>query len=117
MPAFRPQKTPTARCEVRARKAARRPRAGKRMLARLHAVGINARNVTQSRHTGLYIVDFGDSDIDNFESAGTEPARVWARRIRDALPGVEVVDTHDAVADWRPNRPVLTATVFLRDAS
>ncbi len=92
----------------------RQPREGKWLLAHLRAAGIEAKNVTRNRKTGIYVVDFDADDVDDFYSLGTDPAHVWAQRIRERLPAVEIIDTHDAVADWRPYKPVLAATVFLR---
>lgn len=91
-----------------------RPAQGKRILAALHSNGIDALDVTRNRKSGCYEVRFGAQNITQFSSRGTEPAREWARRILERFDGVEVVDTYDSVADWRPQRPVLLATVFLR---
>ena len=92
-------------------------REGKRILVQLREAGIAATDVTHHRESNTYSVDFDSADIDNFHSKGTDPARVWARRICEKFPDLEIVNIHDAVADWRPRRPVLTATVLLRSRS
>ena len=92
-----------------------RPRSqGKHILAVLRARGIDARDVTRNRKTGIYEVKFGAPNVTSFTSKGTDSAHVWARRILDRFDGIEVVDTYDTVADWRPQQPVLFATVYLR---
>jgi hypothetical protein len=92
----------------------RPPSQGKQILAVLRARGIDARDVTRNRRTGIYEVKFGAPNVTSFTSKGTDSAHVWARRILDRFDGVEVVDTYDTVADWRPQQPVLFATVYLR---
>lgn len=87
---------------------------GKQILQVLRAKGINARDVTRNRKTGVYAVEFDAPNVTNFQGEGTDSADVWARRILERFDGVEVVDTYDSVAEWRPKRPVLFATVFLR---
>ena len=86
---------------------------GKDVLADLQSQGIEAGNVTRQR-TGIYAVEFRAPNPGNMGERGTDPARVWARRIEARFDGIEIVDTYDSVADWRPQRPVLFATVFLR---
>jgi hypothetical protein len=95
------------------RQPAREPRQGKSLLSRLAAAGINASSVTRNRRTGVYTVKFVAPNVNDFYSKGTDSARVWAERIQAALPGVEIIGTHDSVADWRPRMPVMSATVFL----
>lgn len=87
---------------------------GKRVLATLRAHGIEAADVSRNRRTGVYTVRFGSPNVANFYARGTEPAREWARRIEDCFEDVEIIDTYDSVAEWRPHKPVLFATVFLR---
>jgi len=92
----------------------REPLLGKRLLSTLRAKGIEADNVTRNRRTGVYTVKFAAPNPNNFYSRGTDPARVWAQKIEDAFAGVEIIDTYDSVAEWRPQHPILFATVFLR---
>lgn len=92
----------------------RTPRQGKRFLAALQAAGIEAHNVTRNRRTGVYTVMFCAPNIADLHSKGTRPAREWAKRITDAFEDAEIVDTYDSVADWRPMKPVLFATVQVR---
>lgn len=94
----------------------RTPHEGKQLLNRLRAAGIDAQNVTRNRKTGLFFVDFKVPDVDDFDAPGIPPANEWARRIRQQISGVEVVDTHDTIAAWRPHQPVLLATVVLRNS-
>lgn len=87
---------------------------GKRFLAALQAVGIEADNVTRNRKTGVHTVKFTAPDISNFNSKGTRPAREWGRLIMAAFEDAEVIGAYDSVADWRPGKPVLFATVQVR---
>lgn len=86
---------------------------GKDVLADLQSQGIEAGNVTRQR-TGIYAVEFRAPNLSDIGERGTDPAHIWARRIEARFDGIEIVDTYDSVADWRPQRPVLFATVFLR---
>lgn len=92
----------------------REPLQGKRLLSALRARGIEADNVTRNRRTGVYTVKFSAPNMNNFYSRGTDPARVWAQRIEACFDDVEIIDTYDSVAEWRPQQPILFATVFLR---
>lgn len=84
------------------------------LLAALRARGIQAGSVRRNRRTGVYAIRFGAADVTNFASSGTDSAQLWAQRIQEQFDGVEIIDTYDTVADWRPQQPVLFATVFLR---
>src|SRR5690554_3572205 len=92
----------------------REPVQGKRLLTALRARGIEADNVTRNRRTGVYTVKFAAPNMNNFYSRGTDPAIVWAQRIEACFDDVEIIDTYDSVAEWRPQQPILFATVFLR---
>lgn len=96
------------------RQPAREPVQGKRLLHALRARGIEADNVTRNRRTGVYTVKFAAPNMSNFYARGTDSARVWAQRIEDCFDDVEIIDTYDSVAEWRPQQPILFATVFLR---
>jgi hypothetical protein len=96
------------------RQPAREPLQGKRLLSTLRARGIEADNVTRNRRTGVYTVKFAAPNMNNFYSRGTDSARVWAERIEACFDDVEIIDTYDSVAEWRPQQPILFATVFLR---
>ena len=87
---------------------------GKRFLEALQSVGIEAHNVTRNRRTGVYTVKFVAPNIADLNSKGTRPAREWAKRITAAFSDIEVVGMYDSVADWRPMKPVLFATVQVR---
>jgi hypothetical protein len=92
----------------------RQPSPNREMLSALRARGIDAGSVRRNRRTGVYAVRFSAPEVTNFYGDGTDSAQLWARRIQNSFDGVEIVDTYDTVADWRPQRPVLFATVFLR---
>lgn len=96
------------------RQSAREPLQGKRLLSALRAKGIEADNVTRNRRTGVYTVKFAAPNMSNFYAAGTLPAREWAVKIEDCFTDVEIIDTYDSVAEWRPQQPILFATIFLR---
>ena len=87
---------------------------GQGLLVLLRARGIDAGNVTRNRRTGVYAVQFAAPDVNNFNGSGTAPAQQWASKISACFDSVEIVDTHDSVADWRPGKPVLFATVYVR---
>lgn len=91
----------------------RAPRQGKALLERLRAAGIAAHDVTRNQRTGVFTVKFVDPNQSNFYSRGTDPAQAWAERIEAAMPQARIIDRHDSIADWRPGKPVLFATVFL----
>jgi len=99
---------------------ARKPRSqrqraqGKSLLEALRAAGIDASDASRNRRTGIHTVRFVAPNVGDFNSPGTDPAKVWATRITNALTDVEVVDTYDTIADHRPNKPVLFAQVFVR---
>src|SRR5829696_176737 len=92
----------------------RQPSQGKRVLAALREQGIEAGNVIRDRRSGIYAVKFGAPNPNHFNGRGTDPAQVWANRIQSSFEDVEIVGTYDSVADWRPQKPVLFATVFIR---
>jgi hypothetical protein len=96
------------------RPPAREPVQGKRLLHDLRAKGVEADNVTRNRRTGVYTVKFAAPNMNNFYARGTDSARVWAQRIEAAIPNIEIIDTYDSIAEWRPQQPVLFATVFCR---
>lgn len=89
-------------------------REGKLVLDQLRVQGIAAKKVKHNRSNDTYAVQFGAPEVARFECEGTDPAIVWARRIQDRFEGVEIIDTYDTVAEWRPQKPVLFATVFIR---
>lgn len=91
----------------------RAPRQGKALLERLRAAGIEAHDVTRNQRTGVYTVKFVDPNQSSLYSRGTDAANVWAERIEAAVPQARIVDLDDSIADWRPRRPILFATVYL----
>ncbi len=93
----------------------RKRRQGKLLLERLHQAGIPASNCVRSQKTGEYTVDFDMANSEDFNAPGTDPSAVWAQRILEAFPQFEVTGCYDAIAHWRPHKPVLSATVFLRE--
>lgn len=95
----------------------REPLKGKHLLSALREHGIEVDNVVRNRRTGVYTVKFASPNLSNFYSKGTDSARVWAERIEAAFSDVEIIETYDSVAEWRPQQPVLFATVFMRVAA
>jgi hypothetical protein len=89
-----------------------KPRQGKSLLIRLHEAGIQADNVTQNQRTGLYAVKFVAPNLNSLYSK-TDSAQVWSQRILEAIPDAEIVELYDSRAEWRPQLPILFATVFL----
>lgn len=87
---------------------------GKSLLEALRAAGIEASDASRNRRTGIYTVRFVAPNVGDFNSRGTDPAKVWATRITNALTDVEVVNTYDSRADWRAGNPVLFALVMVR---
>lgn len=105
--------TPTNVPPARKPRSQRRRTQGKSLLDALHAAGIAASNAKKQRN-GVHIVYFSAPNVSDLDSPGTDPAKVWARRIENALTDVEVVDTYESRADWRQGNPVLWAQVYVR---
>ena len=71
----------------------------------LRSLGINVQQVTRKRRTGHYLAEFFVPEM----REPVPPAALWAQTISDA--GLTVLDSEDTVASWRPDRPVIWATV------
>lgn len=104
---------PLAPIPARKPRTKRKRAQGKSLLEALRAAGINASDAKKQRN-GVHIVYFRDPDLVNLESKGTDPAKVWAKRIENVLTDVEIVDTYENRADWRAGNPVLWALVMVR---
>ena len=76
----------------------------------LIASGIEAQKVVRKRETGDYIADFYIPNMKDPIPSSQE----WASLILMILPDVNIVETHDTVAGWRPGQPVIHATVIFR---
>jgi len=75
------------------------------MFSYLQSAGIDVQKVERKRSTGHYIADFYVPEMRD----PVPPASTWARAIAQA--GLRVLGTADTVADWRPDQPVICATV------
>lgn len=75
------------------------------MLAYLQSAGIAAQKVVCRRRNGHYVADFYVPEMQE----PVRPAGEWAQVI--ARHGLEIIDTADTIAGWRPDRPVICATV------
>jgi len=80
------------------------------MRRHLVSLGVPAQKVVRKQRSGAYVADFY---VPQLEEA-IPSAREWAARIRATLPQAHIVDTHDTVAEWRPGKPVIYATVVFQ---
>jgi hypothetical protein len=78
---------------------------GPEMLAYLNSAGIAAQKVVCRRRNKHYVAEFYVPEM----RQPVRPAGEWAREI--ARHGLEIIAAEDTVADWRPGRPVICATV------
>jgi hypothetical protein len=83
---------------------------GRALQRHLKALGIPAQKLVRKRETGDYVAEFFVPEMDE----PIEPSRVWAKRIRAILPNATIIDTHDTIASWRPDTPVIYATVIFQ---
>lgn len=83
---------------------------GRAMCKHLVSLGIPAQKIVRKQETGDYVADFFVPEM----SEPIAPAKDWAERIKAAMPDVRIIDTHDTIAAWRPNRPVIYATVIFQ---
>lgn len=80
---------------------------GRAMQRHLVSLGIAAQKVVRKRETEAYVAEFF---VPNMESA-IASSQEWALSIRQALPHAHIIDTHDTIAAWRPDKPIIHATV------
>lgn len=83
---------------------------GRAMCRHLVSLGVPAQKIVRKQETGDYVAEFFVPEM----SQPIAPAREWARLIREALPSVRIIDTHDTIAAWRPQQPVIYATVIFQ---
>ncbi len=80
---------------------------GPKMQQYLKSKGIEARQVVQRRTTGYYVAEFYHQKME-------EPipsSQQWADAIETCLEDSTIIDSYDTVADWRPGKPVVWASV------
>jgi hypothetical protein len=85
---------------------------GREMCRQLVKLGVPAQKIVRKQETGDYVAEFFVPEM----SEPIAPAKEWAKRIREAIPNVRIVDTHDTIAAWRPGQPVIYATVIFQMA-
>lgn len=83
---------------------------GRAMCRHLFSLGVAAQKVVRKQDTGYYIAEFFVPGM----TEATVGARTWATRIRDVLPSARIVSVDDLIADWRPQQPVICATVVFQ---
>ena len=83
---------------------------GRAMRRHLESLGVEAQKIVRKRETGDYVADFYIPEMHE----PIAPAKEWAQRIRAVLPTARIVDTHDTIAAWRPDKPVIYATVIFQ---
>ena len=81
---------------------------GRALQRHLATLGIGAQKLVRRRETGDYVAEFFVPEMNE----PVESSRVWAKRIRTILPHATIIDTHDTIASWRPDTPVIYATVI-----
>ncbi len=86
---------------------------GPAMKIQLESAGITPRSVTRRQDSGFYVAEFYNTRMQD----PVQPSRVYANAIEERLGELEIVDTHDTVADWRPGQPIIWASVTFRIAS
>lgn len=80
------------------------------MCRHLVSLGIPAQKVIRKQDTGDYVADFFVPTM----SEAIKPAKEWAELIKVEMPSVRIIDTHDTIAVWRPEKPVIYATVIFQ---
>lgn len=80
---------------------------GRAMCRHLISSGVSAQKVVRKRETGNYVADFFIPEMDE----AIPPANEWAEQILGVLPTAHILDTHDTIAGWRAEQPVIYATV------
>ena len=83
---------------------------GRAMQRHLETCGIAAQKIVRKRDTGVYVAEFFVPEM----SAEIDSSKVWAKRIRASLPQATIIDTHDTIASWRDDNPVIFATVIFQ---
>jgi hypothetical protein len=83
---------------------------GRAMCRHLVSLGVPAQKIVRKQDTGDYVADFFVPEM----SEPVAPAKEWAKRIREVMPHARIIDTHDTIAVWRPNQPVIYATVIFQ---
>jgi hypothetical protein len=83
---------------------------GRAMQRYLETLGVPVQKLVRKRETGDYVAEFFVPEMDS----PVESSRVWAKRIRAALPHATIITTHDTIASWRPDMPVIYATVIFQ---
>lgn len=83
---------------------------GRGMCKHLVSLGVPAQKIVRKQETGDYVADFFVPEL----SEPVAPAKEWAERIKAVMPDVRIIDTHDTIAAWRPNQPVIYATVIFQ---
>lgn len=83
---------------------------GRAMRRHLETLGVVAQKIVRKRETGDYVAEFFVPEM----AIAIPPADEWAERIVVALPDARIINTHDTIAAWRPNRPVIYATVIFQ---
>lgn len=83
--------------------------------ATLAAAGVDVAHATITRRQcGDFLLVFHDPDCANYRTRGTDPARVWAERVRKALPDAEISNPYDSISKHRPVAPVFSAQFTVR---
>lgn len=89
---------------------------GRALQRHLLTLGIPAQKIVRKQdgdnevQRSYYVADFFVPEM----SEPIAPAAEWAKQIREAMPNVRIIDTHDTIAVWRPNQPVIYATVIFQ---
>ena len=83
---------------------------GRALQRHLATLGIAAQKLVRKRETGDYVAEFFVPGMKD----PVEPSRVWAKRIRTMLPQATIISTQDTIASWRPDTPVIFATVIFQ---
>lgn len=83
---------------------------GRAMRRHLETLGIVSQKIVRKRETDNYVAEFFVPEM----AVAIPPANEWAERILSVLPDADIIYTHDTIAAWRPNKPVIFATVIFQ---
>jgi len=85
---------------------------GPAMKSTLKRAGIEPQSVVRRQQTGFYVAEFYNKAMKD----PVQPSKLYAEAIKERMADLEIIDTHDTVADWRPGKPVIWASVTFKIA-
>lgn len=83
---------------------------GPRMQQHLQSLGLDVRQVVLRRENNYYVAEFYQDRMQQ----PVQSSAVWAQAIQERLRDVTIIDRYDTIADWRPGKPVIWASVTFK---